>query len=178
MRIALSLRARIPEGGPSLPPILPVGWTAVSAMNHPQGRGRFGPGNSIIRYNHTMNDTEPKLQFTPVHPLNFPYREILEESEHPSGRWPHVKRAVSLFIDLEGQSAVMVAFKLADAPGNIDFTRCYTAHLAAQGDYKNPLATLPDRLAVADQCEAQFAAKLAQFYGEPGRERPAHWRAS
>jgi hypothetical protein len=124
-----------------------------------------------------MNATELKLHFVPVHPLNFPYREILEESEHPSTRWPHVKRAVSLFIDLKAQPAVMVAFKLTDAPGNIDLTRCYTARLAPHSDYKNPLATLPDRLAVADQCEAQFAATLAQFYGEPGGERPAHWHA-
>ncbi len=126
-------------------------------------------------YNLLMNATDLKLYFTPVHPLNFPFREILEESEHPSERWPHVKRAVSLFIDLDEMLAVLVTFKLADAPGHIDLTRCYTAKVAPRAQYKNPLAAFPDRLAVADQCEARFADKLAQFYGKPGAERPAQW---
>jgi hypothetical protein len=130
-----------------------------------------------IRYNSPMQDAATKLQFIPVHPLNFPYREILEESEHPSARWAHVKRTVSLFVSVDDQLSVLVAFKLADAPGNMDFTRCYCAHAAPRAGYKNPLAAFPDRLALADLCEEQFAGTLAQFYGAPGGARPAHWHA-
>ena len=130
-----------------------------------------------IRYNLSMNETQLKLHFTPVHPLNFPYREILEESEHPSARWAHVKRVVSLFVDVEDQLCVLVTFKLADALGNMDFTRCYSARVAPREMYKNPLAAFPDRLAVADQCEEQFAAKLGQFYGNAQEGKPVHWHA-
>jgi hypothetical protein len=127
-----------------------------------------------------MTETAAKLHFVPVHPLNFPYTQIHEEAESPSPRWPFIKRTVSLFTDVQGFLAVQVCFKSDDDPGNLDTLRCYQARVAPAGKFKNPLGAYPDRLELADMCEAQFAAKLAQFYGDPEGKpeaRPAHWEA-
>jgi len=124
-----------------------------------------------------MIERYPKLSFKPVHPLNFPYREIVSETELPSSLWPDLMRVISTYIDVHNDFCVMVCFRRKGWQGNMDLVRCYAATIRPSAKEANSLGAYGGPEIVADMAEEQLADTLSMFYGHPGEEQPAHWHA-
>lgn len=107
------------------------------------------------------------LFFRPVHPLNFPYSELLFEQEHPSWRWPELTRVVELYVDLHEHLQAMVCFRPAKQPGHIDNVRCYVAPLGRKPAAGDPRQALTDARSAAEACELQMLSVLSKLHGAP-----------
>jgi hypothetical protein len=112
------------------------------------------------------SQTTQGLFFRPVHPLNFPCRELISETEEPARSWPDVTRVIELYEDEQGLLQLMVCFRSARQPGHIDNVRCYVAGLGARSgaDVQQLLQRYPD---AGGQCERQMIGVLSKLHGDP-----------
>ena len=107
------------------------------------------------------------LFFRPVHPLNFPYKELLNEAEEPAEHWPDLTRVIELYEDLQGRLQLMVCFRSARQPGHIDNVRCYVADLGPRASAGDLTQVLQRHSSAAAQCEAQMLPHLCKVHGDP-----------
>jgi hypothetical protein len=124
--------------------------------------------NVRVMTTHTTSQaTIPGLFFRPIHPLNFPYKELLSESEEPSGSWPAVTRVIELYEDLQGGLQLMVCFRPAKQPGHIDNVRCYVASLGPRSTAGDVGQLAAQCSTAAAHCEAQMLPYLCKLHGDP-----------
>jgi hypothetical protein len=114
----------------------------------------------------TNQPAASKLFFTPVHPLNFPARELLAEAEQPSAHWSGVTRIAELYEDMHGMLCVTACFRPAAQPGNIDNVRCYMAPVGPRQAFADPRSVV-DLGAAGARCEEQMLKVLRKVHGAP-----------